>query len=92
MRGPASRMEPMLVTLRASRRSPRSTAITPSCSACSEATWTTATAGATYEVSPGDALEFDAQVAHGPVGVGSLPVQFLSVTAYGDVGATWADL
>ncbi|MBV8463794.1 MAG: cupin domain-containing protein, partial [Acidimicrobiales bacterium] len=40
-------------------------------------------AGAEYELAPGDALQFDGEVAHGPTRLGQLPVRFLSVTAYG---------
>jgi hypothetical protein len=40
-------------------------------------------AGATYHLAPGDALQIDGEVAHGPVRLISLPVRFLSVIAYG---------
>ena len=40
-------------------------------------------AGATYQLCPGDSLQFDGEVAHGPVRLTELPVRFLSVTAYG---------
>ncbi len=37
-----------------------------------------------YPLGPGDALQFDGEGAHGPMALPSLPVRFLSVTAYGD--------
>ncbi|MET3804112.1 transcriptional regulator with XRE-family HTH domain [Nakamurella sp. UYEF19] len=37
-----------------------------------------------YPLGPGDALQFDGEGAHGPVALPTLPVRFLSVTAYGD--------
>ena len=40
-------------------------------------------AGASYELNPGDSLQFDGEVAHGPLRLGRLPVVFLSVTSYG---------
>ena len=39
--------------------------------------------GAVYEMTPGDALQLDGEVPHGPVRLANLPVRFLSVTAYG---------
>jgi transcriptional regulator with XRE-family HTH domain len=38
-----------------------------------------------YHLEPGDALQFDGEAAHGPSRLISLPVQFLSVKAYGHV-------
>jgi transcriptional regulator with XRE-family HTH domain len=38
-----------------------------------------------YDLEPGDALQFDGEVAHGPRALITLPVQFLSVKAYGTV-------
>ena len=38
-----------------------------------------------YLLEPGDALQFDGEAAHGPWRLVSLPVQFLSVKAYGHV-------
>jgi len=38
-----------------------------------------------YTLEPGDALQFDGEVAHGPRRLGTMPVQFLSVKAYGHV-------
>jgi hypothetical protein len=40
-------------------------------------------AGASYLMNPGDSLQFDGEVAHGPVQLIRLPVRFLSVTSYG---------
>lgn len=37
----------------------------------------------TYVLEPGDALQFDGEVTHGPRRLVSLPVQFLSIKAYG---------
>jgi hypothetical protein len=34
---------------------------------------------------PGDALQFNGEVTHGPSELVSLPIQFLSVKAYGAV-------
>jgi transcriptional regulator with XRE-family HTH domain len=36
-----------------------------------------------YPLEPGDSLQFDGEVAHGPRRLTTLPVQFLSVKAYG---------
>jgi len=38
-----------------------------------------------YTLEPGDALELDGEVAHGPTDLVQLPIQFLSVKAYGQV-------
>ena len=35
-----------------------------------------------YTMSPGDALQFDGEGAHGPEKLLQLPAKFLSVTAY----------
>jgi transcriptional regulator with XRE-family HTH domain len=39
-----------------------------------------------YEMAPGDALQFDGEGPHGPVELLELPINFLSVTAYGSIG------
>ncbi len=39
--------------------------------------------GASYRLTPGDSLFFDANAAHGPENLIDLPVRFLSVIAYG---------
>jgi transcriptional regulator with XRE-family HTH domain len=36
-----------------------------------------------YTLEPGDALELDGEVAHGPTDLVQLPIQFLSIKAYG---------
>ncbi|MFC5995755.1 helix-turn-helix domain-containing protein [Pseudonocardia hispaniensis] len=41
--------------------------------------------GAQYKMRPGDALQFDGEGPHGPVGLIELPVRFLSVIAYGHI-------
>jgi transcriptional regulator with XRE-family HTH domain len=38
-----------------------------------------------YQLEPGDALQFDGEAAHGPRRLVTMPVQFLSVKAYGHV-------
>jgi DNA-binding XRE family transcriptional regulator/quercetin dioxygenase-like cupin family protein len=40
-----------------------------------------------YDMGPGDALQLDGEGVHGPRELVSLPIRFLSVVAYGDVGA-----
>ncbi len=84
MRGPAKRMEPMLVTLTSQRevfplyQHPGTEFLY-----VLEGEMEYGYGGANYEMVPGDSLQFDAMVAHGPVRLGRLPVRFLSVTAYG---------
>ncbi len=41
-----------------------------------------------YEMSPGDALQFDGEGPHGPVELIELPIRFLTVTAYGAINPT----
>ncbi len=36
-----------------------------------------------YEMGPGDALQFDGEIPHGPTNLIDLPIRFLSVIAYG---------
>ena len=38
-----------------------------------------------YEMGPGDALQFDGEVPHGPVELRRLPIRFLSIIAYGQL-------
>jgi transcriptional regulator with XRE-family HTH domain len=38
-----------------------------------------------YEMHPGDALQFDGEAPHGPERIIALPIRFLSVIAYGDL-------
>ena len=84
MRGPAKRMEPMLVTLT------KETEVFPLYQHPGteflymlEGEMEYGYAGASYQLRPGDSLQFDGEVAHGPVRLHGLPVRFLSVTAYG---------
>jgi transcriptional regulator with XRE-family HTH domain/mannose-6-phosphate isomerase-like protein (cupin superfamily) len=84
MRGPAKRMEPMLVTLSSeSEIFPLYQHPGTEFLYMLEGEMEYGYAGASYELRPGDSLQFDGEVAHGPVRLISLPVRFLSVTAYG---------
>jgi transcriptional regulator with XRE-family HTH domain len=84
MRGPAKRMEPMLVTLTSESevfplyQHPGTEFIY-----MLEGDMDYGYAGASYQLTPGDSLQFDGEVAHGPLRLGQLPVVFLSVTSYG---------
>jgi len=84
IRGPAKRMEPMVVTLTSPHevfplyQHPGTELLY-----VLEGEMTYGYAGAEYDMAPGDALQFDGEVAHGPVRLGRLPVRFLSLTAYG---------
>jgi transcriptional regulator with XRE-family HTH domain len=84
MRGPAKRMEPMLVTLTSESevfplyQHPGTEFIY-----MLEGEMDYGYAGVSYQLTPGDSLQFDGEVAHGPLRLGRLPVVFLSVTAYG---------
>jgi transcriptional regulator with XRE-family HTH domain len=42
--------------------------------------------GASYTMRAGDALQLDGEGTHGPGALLELPIRFLSVTAYGDLG------
>jgi transcriptional regulator with XRE-family HTH domain len=84
MRGPAKRMEPMLVTLTSKSEvfplyHHPGTELLYMLSGQVDYSY----AGAVYPLEPGDALQFDGEVAHGPVALNELPVRFLSVIAYG---------
>jgi quercetin dioxygenase-like cupin family protein len=84
MRGPAKRMEPMLVTLTSeSEVFPLYQHPGTEFLYMLEGEMEYGYAGASYGLSPGDSLQFDAEVAHGPLRLHRLPVRFLSVTAYG---------
>jgi transcriptional regulator with XRE-family HTH domain len=37
-----------------------------------------------YRMEPGDTLQFDGDIPHGPTGLIKLPIRFLSITFYGD--------
>jgi transcriptional regulator with XRE-family HTH domain/quercetin dioxygenase-like cupin family protein len=84
MRGPAKRMEPMLVTLSSEAevfplyQHPGTEFLY-----MLEGEMEYGYAGASYQMKPGDSLQFDGEVAHGPLRLVRLPVRFLSVTAYG---------
>ena len=39
--------------------------------------------GSSYLLEPGDSLQFDGEAPHGPRTLITMPVQFLSVKAYG---------
>lgn len=87
MRGPAKRMEPMLVTLTSeSEVFPLYQHPGTELLFMLEGEMDYGYAGATYSLTPGDALQFDGEVAHGPVRLTTVPVRFLSVIAYGQPG------
>jgi mannose-6-phosphate isomerase-like protein (cupin superfamily) len=84
MRGPAKRTEPMLVTLNSeSEVFPLYQHPGTEFLFMLEGEMEYGYAGASYQMSPGDSLQFDGEVAHGPLRLLRLPVRFLSVTAYG---------
>jgi hypothetical protein len=84
MRGPAKRMEPMLVTLTSeSEVFPLYQHPGTELLYMLEGEMSYGYGGAVYDLSPGDALQLDGEVPHGPVRLDQLPVRFLSVTAYG---------
>ncbi|HEV8653437.1 MAG TPA: XRE family transcriptional regulator [Actinomycetes bacterium] len=86
MRGPQKRMEPLLVTLME-----RSEVFPAYQHPGTELIYMLAGkmeysyGSATYLLEPGDALQFNGEVTHGPSQLQSLPIQFLSVKAYGAV-------
>jgi len=84
MRGPNRRMEPVLVTLL------EPTEVFPLYQhAGTELLYVMSgemdygVGSAEYLMQPGDALQFDGEVSHGPRRVLSLPTQFLSIKAFG---------
>jgi transcriptional regulator with XRE-family HTH domain/quercetin dioxygenase-like cupin family protein len=84
MRGPAKRMEPMLVTLTSEREVfPLYQHAGTELIYMLDGEMDYGYAGATYTLGPGDALQFDGEVAHGPLRLARLPVRFLSVVGYG---------
>ncbi len=84
MRGPAKRMEPMLVTLTSeSEVFPLYQHPGTEFLYMLEGEMDYGYAGASYQLTPGDSLQFDGEVAHGPLRLGRLPVVFLSVRSYG---------
>ena len=86
MRGPAKRMEPMLVTLTSERevfplyQHPGTEFLY-----MLSGMMAYGHGRAVYVLEPGDALQFDGEASHGPVELIKLPVTFLSVTAVGTV-------
>jgi transcriptional regulator with XRE-family HTH domain len=84
MRGPAKRMEPMLVTLTSeSEVFPLYQHPGTEFLHLLEGEMEYGYAGASYSMKVGDSLQFDGEVPHGPVRLTKLPVRFISVTAYG---------
>lgn len=84
MRGPAKRMEPMLVTLTSeSEVFPLYQHPGTEFLHMLEGEMEYGYAGASYRMVAGDSLQFDGEVPHGPVRLTRLPVRFISVTAYG---------
>ncbi len=84
LRGPAKRMEPMLVTLtKESEVFPLYQHPGTEFLYVLEGEMEYDYAGASYQLTPGDSLQFDGEAAHGPARLHRLPVRFLSVTAYG---------
>ena len=86
MRGPHKRMEPLLVTLM------ERTEVFPlyqhpgteflfQVSGVMEY----GVGSGRYPLEPGDSLQFDGEVPHGPLALTTLPVQFITVKAYGHV-------
>lgn len=86
MRGPSKRMEPLLVTLMERAEvfplyQHPGTEFLFQISGCMEY----GVGNGRYRLEPGDSLQFDGEVTHGPVALVTLPVQFLTVKAYGHV-------
>lgn len=86
MRGPSKRMEPVLVTLME-----RSEVFPAYQHPGTELIYMLAgrmeygVGSSTYLLEPGDALQFNGEVTHGPAKLEALPIQFLTVKAYGVV-------
>jgi DNA-binding XRE family transcriptional regulator len=84
MRGPSRRMEPVLVTLME-----RSEVFPAYQHPGTELIYMLAgsmeygVGSGTYLLEPGDALQFNGEVTHGPTKLDALPIQFLTVKAYG---------
>jgi transcriptional regulator with XRE-family HTH domain len=84
MRGPSKRMEPLLVTLME-----RSEIFPAYQHPGTELLYMLAgrmeygVGSSTYVLEPGDALQFNGEVTHGPAKLDSLPIQFLTVKAFG---------
>jgi transcriptional regulator with XRE-family HTH domain len=84
MRGPNTRMEPVLVTLMERFEvfpayQHQGTELIYMLSGCMEYS----VGNASYELEAGDALQFNGEVTHGPAALLALPIQFLSIKSYG---------
>jgi transcriptional regulator with XRE-family HTH domain len=86
MRGPSKRMEPVLVTLME-----RSEVFPAYQHPGTELLYMLAgrmeygVGSSTFVLEPGDALQFNGEVTHGPAKLDALPIQFLTVKAFGAV-------
>jgi transcriptional regulator with XRE-family HTH domain len=86
MRGPSKRMEPVLVTLME-----RSEVFPAYQHPGTELLYMLAgrmeygVGSSTYVLEPGDTLQFSGEVTHGPTKLDTLPIQFLTVKAFGAV-------
>lgn len=86
MRGPHRRLEPVLVTLmQRSEVFPLYQHPGTELLYMLKGRMTYEVGTSAYELRRGDALQFDGEVTHGPRRLADLPVQFLSVRAYGTV-------
>lgn len=84
MRGSAKRMEPLLVTLmERSEVFPLFQHPGTELIYILQGRMTYGYGAARYEMSTGDALQFDGEVPHGPTELTKLPIRFLSVISYG---------
>ena len=86
MRGPNTRMEPVLITLMERFEvfpayQHQGTELIYMLSGKMEYS----VGHATYELEPGDALQFNGEVTHGPASLLALPIQFLSIKSFGSV-------
>ncbi|MCL2423190.1 MAG: XRE family transcriptional regulator [Micrococcales bacterium] len=87
LRGQHRRMDPILVTLDEEPDSyPQFQHPGTELLYMLEGTMVYAHSESRYTLRPGDALQFDGEVPHGPAEVVRIPCRFLSITAYGDHG------
>jgi len=86
MRGPDKRMEPLLVTLM-ERTEVFPLYQHPGTEFIFQVSGSMdyGVGSGRYPLEPGDSLQFDGEVPHGPLALRSLPVQFITVKAYGHV-------
>lgn len=85
LRGPHKRMEAVLVTLtERSEVFPLFQHPGTEILYMLEGVMTYSHDNATYQMHPGDSLQFDGEGPHGPVELIELPARFLAITAYGD--------